>query len=1308
MNLLSYNRGNSDQYYQRYFYDADNRITEVSTSADGFIWKRDAQYSYYEHGPLARIQLSRPEVQGVDYAYTIQGWLKAMNTDTLNGNLDMGMDGLSTSVTARDAVAHTIDYFKNDYTSISGRQIQHVTPTGLSLYNGNIARQTEAIANFQKLNKQYVYDQLNRINSASYASVSSIDNTLTGLNAWSNRYSYDKDGNILSLIRYGNDTGSGVHLMDSLTYVYTSPHDDKLMEVYDNAADYYANDIRYYPSGAMPARYRYDPIGNTTKDLVSGQDTIEWNLYNKVVYTQNNTGSNFMNFDYDGAGNRVAKYYTKVNDTGNTVNADYYVRDAQGNILAIYHENDVYRMLPAFWLHGVDAELRSALGSSSAFDESIVMPLFSKNGDFQKAIEKYGKKSKDVMSYVYGIPVSTYIGGNKSLYQRFMFSDPGYVPALAQADLGTKQRIIGPALEKYVANDPKLAIIALGGLLADSIAGPHALELVCGMHGGEKLMGRLAQEYCDSAIVTTDCDSLRNIIVTDSLDPYVLAQSLLKIIRKNSTDFGNYLELIGTDSLFYADSALAPALTGFIQQVLVTYGNKKDLLAFFDSYPNSMQMLQQIMKPKQLLKVAYNLSPDRFLSVFNNSLGDDYVDSCIAKVRKLDFRSYLSLTSSILGTTVLAGPPITGMDVNAMTLQNFWLAEHDIYGSSRLGTKTYDKSQVGLTWKLSSSGGAYTDTIRMWHRQPWYSLEYQDNINQDSLLPYGNVFTGQMYAQHILGQKQYELTDHLGNVLATVSDKRANDSMVAEDGSAPVAGAPALVNTWKPVVVTAHDYYPFGSYMPGRYSSDTGCNCFTTTLEEMVPTVVYEHILPYPAYTTGAITVTGSAGISPATATGAAFISVTKRGDGISYDMTNLPANEKIVVAVELPLVQGVFQIGITDDSTGKLLGSTTVGNTQGAKNEGVKIPFMSLTGSATLSILALNPGDAKQMIGNFMDIPDTSTELTNKPPYSLTSSIMGGFIIATIGFPKDTVVEKSVATIVCEKDFYRFGYNGQMKVNEIAGLGNHTTALFWDYDTRIGRRWNVDPVVKIPFSPYSSFSCDPISRADPNGDDDFFSSTGRFLRHTVGGTHIQIVDGKQTVLFSKYLTDQTHSSLDRATTALGIANHYAPEAGVHGNVGLGLNINSPNSPAHTKGNKVEINAFFSPNNYKYITDYGNVINILHHEGEHQEEGEVRSYADHAKVYLGQILDKSFTDGTTEDYRRATIGSFAKYVMNSYVQDPNSSDATELINDFNKNNKAGYSLSTSGGLGNAESIKITISSKNGSSTMNYEKMADSN
>jgi hypothetical protein len=65
----------------------------------------------------------------------------------------------------------------------------------------------------------------------------------------------------------------------------------------------------------------------------------------------------------------------------------------------------------------------------------------------------------------------------------------------------------------------------------------------------------------------------------------------------------------------------------------------------------------------------------------------------------------------------------------------------------------------------------------------------------------------------------------------------------------------------------------------------------------------------------------------------------------------------------------------------------------------------------------------------------------------------------------------------------YRYSINGQEKDKELNE--NITTALYWEYDSRIGRRWNVDPVVKEWESPYATFSNSPIIRVDPFGNSD-------------------------------------------------------------------------------------------------------------------------------------------------------------------------------------------------------------------------------
>lgn len=65
----------------------------------------------------------------------------------------------------------------------------------------------------------------------------------------------------------------------------------------------------------------------------------------------------------------------------------------------------------------------------------------------------------------------------------------------------------------------------------------------------------------------------------------------------------------------------------------------------------------------------------------------------------------------------------------------------------------------------------------------------------------------------------------------------------------------------------------------------------------------------------------------------------------------------------------------------------------------------------------------------------------------------------------------------------YKFGFNGQEKDDEVFNAaGTALTAEFWEYDTRTGRRWNLDPVSQISISDYAAFGLNPIVNVDPNG----------------------------------------------------------------------------------------------------------------------------------------------------------------------------------------------------------------------------------
>jgi hypothetical protein len=92
VNMVSYQPVKGDQFFYKYMYDADNRVIRSLSSRDKLVWIEDASYNYYLHGPLARTELGQYKVQGVDYSYTLQGWLKGINSNALSPQFEMGQD----------------------------------------------------------------------------------------------------------------------------------------------------------------------------------------------------------------------------------------------------------------------------------------------------------------------------------------------------------------------------------------------------------------------------------------------------------------------------------------------------------------------------------------------------------------------------------------------------------------------------------------------------------------------------------------------------------------------------------------------------------------------------------------------------------------------------------------------------------------------------------------------------------------------------------------------------------------------------------------------------------------------------------------------------------------------------------------------------------------------------------------------------------------------------------------------------------------------------------------------------------------
>jgi uncharacterized protein RhaS with RHS repeats len=82
--------------------------------------------------------------------------------------------------------------------------------------------------------------------------------------------------------------------------------------------------------------YTYDRIGNLIKDVAEGIDAIHWTVYGKIKKIVKSNGT-IITYAYDAGGNRTSKEVSASADTTRT----FYVRDAQGNVLAVYSQRSI-------------------------------------------------------------------------------------------------------------------------------------------------------------------------------------------------------------------------------------------------------------------------------------------------------------------------------------------------------------------------------------------------------------------------------------------------------------------------------------------------------------------------------------------------------------------------------------------------------------------------------------------------------------------------------------------------------------------------------------------------------------------------------------------------------------------------------------------------------------------------------------------------------------------------------------------------------------------------------------------------------
>jgi RHS repeat-associated protein len=340
-----YNEKKPDQFMYRYSYDADNRLTNVETSKNGYLWENDATYSYYKHGSLKRVVLGEDKLQGLDYVHTIRGTLKGINHPALSKTIDPGQDGNAGAniKVAQDVFGMMLNYYQNDFNRTGSAFNSTITnsyylPTA-DLFNGHIMSQVSNIATSgtglkyeQAVGYKYRYDVLGRLKKSEFnyystgAFVASTD--------YQTQYTYDANGNMLSHKR--NGYASAGLAMDDLSYNYY-PGTNRLKYVSDavTTTTVYTSDME---TQSNVTNYTYDKSGNLLSDA-QNNSTTTWDMDNRIdqviIAPTGTLVGRTLNFTYDAMGHRIIKKEIAT-ATGSLIGQTFYVYDAGGMLMANY------------------------------------------------------------------------------------------------------------------------------------------------------------------------------------------------------------------------------------------------------------------------------------------------------------------------------------------------------------------------------------------------------------------------------------------------------------------------------------------------------------------------------------------------------------------------------------------------------------------------------------------------------------------------------------------------------------------------------------------------------------------------------------------------------------------------------------------------------------------------------------------------------------------------------------------------------------------------------------------------------------
>lgn len=251
---------------------------------------------YDEAGRLKTERRSGNTNLKTDYAYNVRSWTKSISGPLFNQTL----------------------YYQE--------KMEGNTPC----YNGNISSMLwKAGQAGNESGYRFTYDGISRMKDAIYGETNTLS---VNQNRFNEQITgYDKTGNILGLLRYGQTSVSNYGLIDNLNLAYDG---NQLKAVTDNAVSAaYNNGFEFKDGANQTIEYLYDKNGNLTKDLNKNITEIQYNCLN-LPRLVTFAGGNRIEYEYAADGRKLRTVHVTG---GTTLTTDYC-----GN--AVY-ENGVLKML---------------------------------------------------------------------------------------------------------------------------------------------------------------------------------------------------------------------------------------------------------------------------------------------------------------------------------------------------------------------------------------------------------------------------------------------------------------------------------------------------------------------------------------------------------------------------------------------------------------------------------------------------------------------------------------------------------------------------------------------------------------------------------------------------------------------------------------------------------------------------------------------------------------------------------------------------------------------------------------------------